>query len=60
VTTKTEKVRAGFYRCGVYCIHKNNFEQWIVFLREKPVETFYTAKRAVAWCEQNQAGEQSP
>ncbi len=56
---KAEKVRAGFYRCGSYCIHKNRYQQWIVYLRDKPVDTFYTAKRAIAWCEQNPAtGEQ--
>lgn len=48
------KVRAGFYRCGAYCIHKGHW--WCVYhgARFLPDARFRTLQEAGWWAQKNQ------
>jgi len=43
-----EKVHAGFYRCGRYCIHKG-VEYWNAYDHATFVRSFRTLREAGAW-----------
>jgi len=56
VAQSFEKVRAGFYRCGAYCIHGSR-NRWSIYLREKYIKSFATLNAARFWAHKNPAAE---
>jgi hypothetical protein len=51
---QVEKVRAGFYRVGAYCIHKGHW--WCCYLKDKPMPhaRYRRLQEAVWWAQHNQ------
>jgi hypothetical protein len=52
IGVRSGKVRAGFYRCGNYCIHRGP-RGWGVYLRDKFIANFATLSDAYYWGRRN-------
>ena len=53
MTEHMRKVRAGFYRCGAYCIHWGR-GHWGLYHGPKYILSFSTLKAAREWAAENQ------
>jgi hypothetical protein len=47
------QVRPGFYRCGVYCLHRGH-NRWSVYRGAEFVKMFSTLRSAREWAMENQ------
>ena len=43
------RVRAGFYRCGPYCIHRGRWG-WGIYCGPDYLKSFATLADAIRWC----------